>query len=210
MKLLYPNETPGELSLQAPILNSDQFLNTAMNKDAIATARLQLRVLSPEHAPVLQDYLQTNRAHLTPWEPARDEDYFTLEKCEERLHAGYRLMEAGLARQFAVFLDEKMIGICNFSNIVRGVFQACHLGYAIAGQHQGQGYMYEAVQAGIAHMFRQHGLHRIMANYIPENLRSKALLDRLGFEKEGYAKSYLKINGEWRDHVLTALINPDN
>ena len=181
-----------------------------MSNEIIQTARLQLRVLMPEHASLLQDYIVSNRAHLARWEPTRDEDFFSLEKCEERLLANHRLQEAGLAVNFAVCLEQKMIGICNFSNIVRGAFYACHLGYAIAEQQQGQGYMYEAVQAGIAHMFEQQGLHRVMANYVPENQRSAALLERLGFEKEGYAKSYLKINGVWRDHVLTALVNNKN
>ena len=48
-----------------------------------------------------------------------------------------------------------------------------------------------------------------MANYMPDNLRSAALLKRLGFEVEGLAKNYLYINGQWRDHVLTSLTNAD-
>ncbi|RQM45250.1 GNAT family N-acetyltransferase, partial [Aeromonas caviae] len=56
--------------------------------------------------------------------------------------------------------------------------------------------------------FRERGLHRIMASYMPANLRSGALLERLGFEQAGYARDYLMINGRWEDHVLTALINP--
>ncbi|MCJ8298752.1 MAG: 30S ribosomal protein S5 alanine N-acetyltransferase, partial [Pseudomonadales bacterium] len=51
-------------------------------------------------------------------------------------------------------------------------------------------------------------LHRIMANYIPENVRSAKVLEKVGFKKEGYSPSYLKIAGKWQDHVLTALINP--
>ncbi|MFB0585429.1 hypothetical protein [Aeromonas salmonicida] len=39
-------------------------------------------------------------------------------------------------------------------------------------------------------------------------LRSAALLERLGFEREGYARDYLMINGRWEDHILTALLNP--
>ena len=46
-----------------------------------------------------------------------------------------------------------------------------------------------------------------MANYMPSNKRSGQLLDRLGFQKEGVAKSYLKIAGKWEDHVLTSLVN---
>ena len=68
--------------------------------------------------------------------------------------------------------------------------------------------MHEVVTAGIDYLFGERGLHRIMAGYMPANLRSGALLERLGFEREGYAKDYLMINGRWEDHVLTALLNP--
>lgn len=47
-----------------------------------------------------------------------------------------------------------------------------------------------------------------MVNYIPSNIRSERVLLKLGFEKEGLAKSYLKIAGKWQDHILTAKIKP--
>jgi ribosomal-protein-alanine N-acetyltransferase len=43
---------------------------------------------------------------------------------------------------------------------------------------------------------------------VPENTRSAAILNRLGFEQEGYAKQMLNLDGRWKDHVLNALINP--
>lgn len=52
-------------------------------------------------------------------------------------------------------------------------------------------------------------MHRIMAGYMPSNKRSEAVLMKMGFQREGYAKNYLLINGKWEDHNLTALINPD-
>ncbi len=101
-----------------------------------------------------------------------------------------------------------MIAQANFSNIVKGPFQACLLGYHIDGEAEGQGLMREALSLAIRFVFDEMGLHRIMANYIPNNERSARLLDRLGFEQEGYARDYLFIDGAWRDHVLTALTNP--
>ena len=68
--------------------------------------------------------------------------------------------------------------------------------------------MSEILSAGLDYMFSEMKLHRVMANYAPENKRSDRLLNRLGFEKEGYAKSYLRIDGEWKDHILTSKINP--
>ena len=176
----------------------------------IRTARLELQLLEPEHVLSYQEYLLSNRAHLAPWEPLRDDSYFELEQCHIRLQQSLAWFHSGQGVSLAAIRQGQIIGICNFSNIVRGVFQACHLGYSIALSHQGQGYMSEAVKAGIDYMFDQRDLHRIMANYLPDNLRSAALLQSLGFEREGYAKSYLKIHGQWRDHVLTALCNPSH
>ena len=92
---------------------------------------------------------------------------------------------------------------------MRGPFDACFLGFSLDQKEQGKGLMYEALQVAITHMFDIEKLHRIMANYRPENIRSANLLKRLGFEEEGRARRYLKINGQWTDHVLTACINWD-
>ena len=67
--------------------------------------------------------------------------------------------------------------------------------------------MYEALETAIQYMFEQQNLHRIMANYMPSNEKSSALLKRLGFTIEGKAKKYLFINGCWEDHILTSLTN---
>jgi ribosomal-protein-alanine N-acetyltransferase len=105
-------------------------------------------------------------------------------------------------------LEAPIVGTCNYTNVVRGPFLACNLGYQVARSHQGRGFMSEALRATNAFVFAEMRLHRIMANYRPENERSARLLERLGFAREGLARDYLFIDGEWRDHVLTALVNP--
>ena len=67
--------------------------------------------------------------------------------------------------------------------------------------------MKQIVSHAIGHAFNEMKLHRIMANHMPSNQRSEALLKSLGFEREGYARGYLLINGKWEDHVLNSLIN---
>ncbi|CNC54840.1 ribosomal-protein-alanine acetyltransferase [Yersinia similis] len=105
--------------------------------------------------------------------------------------------------------EKEVRGVANFSNVLRGSFHACFLGYSLGERWQGQGLMFEALQPLIRYMQRQERMHRIMANYMPHNHRSGNLLARLGFEREGYAKDYLMIDGQWRDHVLTALTNKE-
>jgi ribosomal-protein-alanine N-acetyltransferase len=172
--------------------------------------RLTLAILAPDQAGLESAFYQRNLRHLAPWSPIRTTEYFSTEQIRRRLEIQASAFEAGLAMHFALLTPdgEQMIGACNFSGIIRGAFQACYLGYHIDGAHQGQGLMREALEAGIGYMFDTQNLHRIMANYIPGNERSARLLEKLGFEREGYAKAYLNIAGRWQDHVLTSLVNP--
>lgn len=182
-------------------------MNTHFPTHGIATERLILQTAQPSHALALHTYLLQNRAYLQPWEPTRDDDFFALDAITQRLETMAEKTASGEALHLLIRRDGQIIGACNFTHIVRGAFQACHLGYALDESAQGQGLMHEALKAAIAYGFDAMKLHRIMANYRPENARSARLLERLGFEREGQARAYLKINGVWADHVLTSLIN---
>jgi len=177
----------------------------------LQTARCQLSLLQPDNAHLLFAYRLRNQSHLSPWEPTRNPDDGTLEEsCQKVAARSLAGFSDGLSVHFIATdrASGAMVAGCNFTNIVRGIFQACHLGYSVDYAWQGQGLMHEVVRAGIAYMFEARGLHRIMANHMPSNVRSETLLQRLGFEREGYARAYLKIAGQWQDHVLTALVNP--
>ena len=175
------------------------------------TARCQLSLLQPDNVHQLLAYRQRNLAHLSPWEPTPNAAEGTLEDaCHRAAARSVQSFADGVAVHFIATASQTgaMLAACNFTNVVRGIFQACHLGYSVDHAWQGQGLMYEVVQAGITYMFDTQGLHRIMANHVPANVRSEQLLRRLGFEREGYARAYLKIAGQWEDHVLNALVNP--
>nr|WP_255469142.1 GNAT family N-acetyltransferase [Achromobacter sp. UMC46] len=176
----------------------------------LATPRLHLLPAAVSHAASLRTYLLDNHDYLQPWEPLRHAAFFERYAVAERLQGMAKRNGEGEALHLLLFsrASGELAGVCNFTNIVRGAFQACHLGYSIAERWQGQGLMREGLTAAIAHVFQNMKLHRIMANYRPENARSARLLASLGFQREGQARSYLQINGAWHDHVLTALINP--
>jgi [ribosomal protein S5]-alanine N-acetyltransferase len=103
----------------------------------------------------------------------------------------------------------QLIGFVNVNNIVRGGFQCGYLGYGAFAGHAGQGLMTEGLRAVVATAFAHHGLHRLEANIQPGNARSIALVRRLGFEKEGFSRRYLRIDGDWRDHERWALLADD-
>jgi ribosomal-protein-alanine N-acetyltransferase len=182
----------------------------------LETPRLVLRLARPGMQDGLARFLSENFAgHLDRWSPPAAPAFFTAGFWEERLGSAVEefhgdravrwvLQPRGAADPFSA----PVLGTANYTNIVRGAFHACHLGYQIARAEQGRGLMAEALTATNAFMFEALRMHRIMANYRPENERSRRLLERLGFVREGLAKDYLYIDGAWRDHVLTSLTHP--
>jgi ribosomal-protein-alanine N-acetyltransferase len=179
----------------------------------LQSARCNLTLLRPENAHLLLAYRLRNETHLSPWEPTRNPSDGTLEEaCHRAAAKSAQAFDDGVAVHFIAIDSESgaMLAGCNFTNIVRGIFQACNLGYSVDHAWQGKGLMQVVVRAGIDYMFNTQGLHRIMANHMPSNVRSEKLLRALGFEREGYARAYLKIAGQWQDHVLSALVNPQH
>lgn len=177
----------------------------------LSTPRTRIRLPREDDARRLLDYRLVNRDHLAPWEPVREASHYTLAGCERDI--AVQIQAARDDRAYPLLVldtgDSGILATFTFANVSRGVFQACHLGYGIAAAWQGRGLMFEALEAGLDWAFHDLGLHRVMANYMPHNRRSERLLLRLGFEREGYARSYLRIGGEWRDHVLMSLLHPD-
>lgn len=176
------------------------------------TARLRIEVAAPRHAPLHPPFFARNRSHFAPWDPPRPADVETdaywereLERAQAEFHEGRSARFVALARAE----PPRLIARVNFSQIFRGPFQSCVLGYQIDRDFEGRGLMHEALAACIDAMFRDFGLHRIQAAFRPENARSERLLARLGFGRIGIAREYLFIDGAWRDHVLMALTNPD-
>ncbi len=103
----------------------------------------------------------------------------------------------------------KIIGVFNLSQIFRGGFQNAFLGFWANVAFSGQGRMRESLEVVVRHAFSELGLHRLEANIQPENERSKALVARVGFRKEGYSPRYLQLGGEWRDHERWAITAED-
>lgn len=164
---------------------------------------MQYRVVDKTDAAKLADYFTRNQAHFKAWDPLRPADFHHLDNWQQRLNHMYA--EPRTEYWFAIEHQQHIIAHCALSNVVFGPFQACVMGYGIDADFEGQSLMPPLCQLALKFAFEQLTLHRVMANYIPHNNRSAALLNRLGFEKEGLAKEYLYINGEWQDHILTSL-----
>ena len=179
----------------------------------IRTERLTMTLARTDHAKLFVDFFDQNRARFDPWDPPRPDNFYTTAWWESRITQDHEEFQGERALRLTLFDRHRengpIVGHCHFTQMARGPFQACTLGYAVDHRYAGRGYMREAASAALAHIFNEMGFHRVMANYSPMNERSGALLRRLGFSVEGYARDYLFINGQWRDHILTAITNPN-
>lgn len=174
----------------------------------LATRRVILATPRAEQAVAMLDFVSRNREHLKAWSPPAPPNVVTLPHWQEAISKYALAFESGSAVRFWLSPHghaDRIIGSIGFSQIFRGPFCSCVLGYQIDREHEGQGLMSEALLAAMRYMFDEQKLHRIAANYRPENVRSGRLLSKLGFRIEGYAKDYLFIDGAWRDHILTSV-----
>lgn len=177
----------------------------------LSTPRLVLAPAHEELAISVIEFYQRNEVHLTPWEPPKPMDFLTEAVQRKRLQKAEADTRAGTAMRWWLYLKGEpnvLVGSIGLNDIARGPFQNALLGYALDGELQGQGLMQEGLNAVILHAFSAEiNLHRIQANVRPDNLRSLRVLERLGFEREGYARDYLYIQDKWHDHVMFALRN---
>jgi [ribosomal protein S5]-alanine N-acetyltransferase len=176
------------------------------------TGHLVVRHVRPGMEDAMVAFLSANQAgHFDRWEPPATAAILTVAFWKGKLLRDVDEFHRDIAVRFVMQPradDTRIIGCFNYTQVSRGAFQACYLGYKVDRAFEGRGLMREALQAGNEYMFSRRRIHRIMANHIPENERSARLLARLGFVREGTARDYLFINGAWRDHVLNSLAHP--
>jgi ribosomal-protein-alanine N-acetyltransferase len=151
-----------------------------------------------------------SRDFLTPWEPLWPPNALTYNYYCNLVRRQAMEWRKGTGFTFLIYLRETndreapLVGGIALTEIQRGAVQKAMLGYWIAKTHAGQGLMTEAATLVCDFAFHALRLHRIEAVCMPWNEPSKGLLTKLGFEVEGYAKNYMKINGAWEDHLLWA------
>ncbi|WP_435921554.1 GNAT family N-acetyltransferase [Paenibacillus sp. DYY-L-2] len=180
-----------------------------MTNSILLTNGVSLRVIDESFSNEVSDFFARNKDFLEPWEAKRNDEYYSAEFQKSILRDEFALIREGSLFKVWIFKDDTLIGSIALSNIVRGAFQSCHLGYRLDEHEQGKGIMAEALKWVIDYAFQELRLHRIEANIMPRNRRSMRLAEKLGFQHEGLARKYLKINGVWEDHIHMVLLNEE-
>lgn len=177
----------------------------------IPTRRLMLRQY------VLSDWEEWSKAraenkdNLQVWEPTWSKDVLTMQSFEKRVQFYQDQWNMDQGYSFLIKSREtgELIGGVSLTRISRASLQSAVLGYWCDQKHHRQGYTYEAVHRILEFAFQDLGLHRIQASCMKNNEASLGLLKKAGFQEEGTARGYLKIQGEWTDHLIFSLLKED-
>lgn len=178
--------------------------------------RICLRIGEAEDWKSWHALRDLSRDFLTPWEPHWDSHALAYGHYCGLLKRHARDWHRGEGYAFHIFLRGDgtascgaLLGEIAITGVARGISQSGTLGYWIGKPYAGRGYMKEAAALVCSFAFERLRLHRLEASCLPNNEPSANLLRRMGFEREGYARAYLKINGHWHDHLLWGLVNPE-
>jgi ribosomal-protein-alanine N-acetyltransferase len=159
-------------------------------------------------AALARAYLR-NAEHLAPWDPVRTASFYTVAHQEGVVDAVLADEEAGRGASWVLTDGAEVLGRANLTNVIRSVFQSCHLGYWVDGAHTGRGLATLMVTTACQEAASL-GLHRVEAATMLANAASQAVLAKCGFEPVGTAPEYLFLAGRWQDHrVFQKLLHHD-
>jgi len=169
----------------------------------IATERLILRRFRAADAPVFAGYRSDpDVARYQPWETP-----YPLELAESAVRA-YMSGDPDKAGkfQYAVERVDDRVLIGDVYVHLHDNLQQAEIGFSLATAYQKQGFATEAVHAVVDRLFRLQGLHKVTGECDARNTSSAALLERLGFTREGLLRQQTFIKGEWTDDLLYGVL----
>ncbi|WJQ80403.1 GNAT family N-acetyltransferase [Brevibacillus brevis] len=172
---------------------------------------IYVRLVQESDAQSLLALELRNRDFFQNFTGKREEAFYTLEGQIDRIKSAMALKEEDRGYAFVIAKkgQDEIIGEVILSEVVRVNLQSCWIGYFLDKEHNGKGYMTEAVKLVVDYAFDTLGLHRLEAGVMPHNIGSIKVLLKAGFHKEGIAKKNVKINGRWEDHQTLAIVKEE-
>lgn len=169
----------------------------------LTTERLVLRPLVAPDVPALYEIFSDPEV-MAYWSSPPLAD---MAAAEEFLEQTNRLIASGTFLKWGITRkdDDRVIGTCTLAS-VNVEHKRAEIGYALARRFWRNGYAAEAVPAVLRFSFQSLGLHRIEADVDPHNHASIRCLERLGFQKEGYARERYHLSGAVHDSVFYGLL----
>jgi ribosomal-protein-serine acetyltransferase len=168
---------------------------------------LKLILPLPQHAEELTAVVRGNLDRLSPWMPWANDNY-SVDSSREFI--GRNLKDLAEKGSFAmsVVLDGKIVGNMGFHNLDQNN-KSAHIGYWLAREAEGKGLMTRCCRVLIEYLFDELKLNRIQINCNVENLKSRAIPERLGFELEGIHRQVEFFDNRFGDWAIYAMLKEE-
>lgn len=162
-----------------------------------------LRPFRSSDAGELTEVVTANREHLARWMPWAET--YGFEDSVAYIERKRAQIEANDGIEGAIVLDGHIVGVAGF-HAVDWVNRSSSIGYWLAAEVVGRGLMSEAVRALLDHAFGAWELHRVIIEAVVDNVRSRAIPERLGFREEALLREAKLIRGRYEDAMLYAML----
>ncbi|GAA4233117.1 GNAT family protein [Actinomadura meridiana] len=169
---------------------------------------VRLRVVQMADAEGLAALYEANRDYLRPWEPERDDSYFTVDGQRDNLHGLVAAHARGEMWPGVILVDGQVAGRITLNNVLRGPLRSCFVGYWVARAHSGRGVASEALRQVLDVAFDDLGLHRVEAFTRVDNHASQRVLERNGFTAVGTSRRHIHVDGRWHDERFFERLAP--
>ncbi len=196
------------------IRNNDK--NFANDYKSIETEHLVLKCLGPSYTNMVLSFLAHNKDEFEKYEAKKVPLFYTHEFQENVLRNEYEAASRGDFIRYYIFkkpdyLDDnntnEIIGTVSFGCFIPDPYRSYVIGYKFAPYYHNKGLGTEAVHAALLTVFSVFKPHKVNAYVLPENIPSIRLLEKCNFHQEGFCTKHLCVNGEWKDHLLYAILN---
>ncbi len=176
----------------------------------LALGATAIRPFGRPDLDALLELRRSNREFMAPYEAVRSDASFTRAGQAREIALDGEAWTAGAGYAFAVLATDpgaldRLVGRIALSNVVRGPWQNATIGYWIDAAAGGRGHATDALTLCCRFAFEHLGLHRVQPAIMPRNVRSRRVVEKVGFRHEGTALGYLRIAGTWEDHHIYAL-----
>ena len=168
----------------------------------------ELRLLQEEDAEEELALWRENHEEYLRWFPG-DYQSKTLETTREWIRSNVERFSSNRGFAVGIWHQGELAGVVDLQEI-DWVNRKSALGYWLGARFQGKGLMTRACRAIIDHAFAELKLNRIEIRSAPENTKSCAVAERLGFKREGVLRQNELLRGRYLDDVVYATLQGDH
>jgi ribosomal-protein-serine acetyltransferase len=189
------------------VVTSERSATRLSHHAAVLTHELptgaRLRLPEETDAAALYEVVAANREHLAPWMPWAAAQ--TVDGTLKWIRAARRRLADNHGLEVIIEDGAEIVGAAGTAE-VSWRDRSVALGYWLAEDAQGRGTMTAVVGALVDHAFGVWELNRVEIRAAPENARSRAIPERLGFTAEGTLRQVERIGDRYVDHVVYGLL----